>query len=211
METNATPSMTGAPIVPSPKSGSARRRGASPEQIKARRELFWYNVIREMLTALSVMRIERETDVYDPAAEENARQMFDGRLAVITSHGARIPIAEVHPMFACSVSTSLETRELSEEVQCTVFQIRTPGGEVYTLPLHEIRSFHTLTPELLQRIEEQARQQEEARRPREGSQPFGFAAFTSLSRGLGPAGDGPFSPQPDEGGEDEDEQGRAGV
>lgn len=161
-----------------------------PQAAIARRELFWNNVIREMLTALSVMRLARDSQVYDPQAEEHLRDTFDGRLAVVTSLGARIPIAEVHPLFACSVNSSAEQREISEQVQCTVFQIRTPGGEVYTLPVHEIRSFHALTPELLAQIEAQARAQEEAAAAgrgetvgdEEGSRPFGFAAFTSLSQ-----------------------------
>lgn len=166
-----------------------------PEAAMARRELFWNNVIREMLTALSAMRLARDSQVYDPSAEEHLRDTFDGRLAVVTSLGARIPIAEVHPLFACSVNTSAEQRELSEQVQCTVFQIRTPGGEVYTLPVHEIRSFHALTPELLAQIEAQARAQDEAAAAGRGEpaedqdtkRPFGFAAFTSLSQPGKPA------------------------
>jgi hypothetical protein len=71
------------------------------------------------------------------------------------------------------------------EVECTVFQIRTPGGEVFTLPLEEMRTFHALTPELMRKLERAARR--EARRrgeaPGEEQIPFGFAAFTSLSRG----------------------------
>ncbi|MCC6286175.1 MAG: hypothetical protein IT439_12890 [Phycisphaerales bacterium] len=164
-----------------------------PEAAIARRELFWNNVIREMLTALSVMRLSRDSQVYEPEAESHLRDTFDGRLAVITSLGARIPIAEVYPLFACSVNTSAEQRELSEQVQCTVFQIRTPAGEVYTLPVHEIRSFHALTPELLAQIEAQAQQDAAAaghgdEAEGDGSnRPFGFAAFTSLSRSAKPA------------------------
>lgn len=194
-----------------PDPSAERVKAPSPQRVQARRELFWNNVIREMLTALSVMRLERESDVYDPAAEKGTRQTFDGRLAVITTLGARIPIAEVHPLFACSVPSSPESRELSEEVQCTVFQIRTPGGEVYTLPLHEIRAFHALTPELLAQIEEHARQQEQLRQPRGANQPFGFAAFTSLSRGLGDMKEvaGGEAPPEQEDGDDGEEDGEA--
>ena len=92
-----------------------------PQAAIARRELFWNNVIREMLTALSVMRLARDSQVYDPQAEEHLRDTFDGRLAVVTSLVARIPIAEVHPLFACSVNSSAEQGEISEQVQCTVF------------------------------------------------------------------------------------------
>ena len=91
--------------VPVPHAGD-------PQAAAARRELFWNNVIREMLTALSVMRLARDSQVYDPDAEGHLRDTFDGRLAVITSLGARIPIAEVHPLFACSVNSSAEQREM---------------------------------------------------------------------------------------------------
>lgn len=175
-----------------PRQASGRAR---PDLVIARRELFWNNVIREMLAALSAMRLTRDSALYDPDQEKEILQTFDGRLAIITTQGARIPIAEVHPVFACSVNTSAEQRELSEEVQCTVFQIRTPGGEVYTLPVHEIRAFHALTPELLARIEEQAKRQESsASEDSQSRGPFGFAAFTSLARNGGAFGASPGVP-----------------
>ena len=107
--------------------------------------------------------------------------MFDGRLAVITSLGQRIPIAEVHPVFGCGVPGPNGANPLSMIVECSVFEIRTPGGEVYTLPIHEIKAFHALTPELVEEIGRSA--------GLEGSgdteTPFGFAAFTSLARNQG--------------------------
>ena len=73
-------------------------------------------------------------------------------------------------------------RGLSIALECTVFQISTPDGHVYTLPLHEIRAFHALTPELMRRLERTARRRRGPIRGDEGedAQPFGFAAFTSL-------------------------------
>ncbi len=173
------------------------------------RELFWQNVIQEMLTSLSMLSMQIEarksaqrrnpgtiiidtpggtiTSEPQDEAEENEvseEALFDGRLAVITTQGTRIPIAEVHPLFACGVASDNGDRALSNAVECTVFQISTPPGEVYTLPLSEIRGFHSLSPELVQRMQAQAEAQMQFARRAEGEtdQPFGFAAFTSLSR-----------------------------
>lgn len=150
------------------------------------RDLFWQNVARDILTTLSVL-------VQHHHAEQHARTQqgasapsdvksqgeapghpFDGRMAVITSLGQRIPIAEVHPLFACSIDDSPQTRSLSAQVQCSVFQIRTPAGEVYTIPVQEVRSFHALTPELMNRITDASADESKDGRP------FGFAAFRSL-------------------------------
>jgi len=154
---------------------------SKPGEVLTRRELFWHNVIREILTALSVMSVQRSSDVYDPQVEHVAQETFDGRLAVITSIGQRIPIKEVHPLFACSVNGSTADRQLSMDVQCSVFQIRTPGGEVHTIPVHEIRTFHALTPELMAQIEAHARAQQ-GMGSGQNTEPFGFAAFTSMSK-----------------------------
>lgn len=142
------------------------------EGVTVARELFWQNVMREILTSLSVI-----SSTGAPAGEGD---LFDGRLAVITQLGQRIPIAGVMPLFACGIDTSDTERELSLAVECTVFQIRTPGGEVFTLPLHEMRSFHSLSEELIERIrkESSGRQDDST----EEHEPFGFAAYTSLAR-----------------------------
>lgn len=166
--------------APQPPSQPAAMPHRDPLRTVARRELFWHNVVREILTSLSVVQVSRRSGVYDPQIEHATRETFDGRYAVITTLGQRIPIAEVHPLFACSINHSPESRDLSAEVQCTVFQIRTPAGEVHTIPLHEIRSFHALTPELMAQLEAQARLA--ANGPAsDADQPFGFAAFTSIS------------------------------
>jgi len=145
------------------------------------RELFWNNVIREILTALSTLAIAGA----DAAAEGalplapgvSPTDPLDGRLALVTSAGERIPIAEVYPLFACGIPGSESERVLSMAVECTVFQVRTPAGEVYTLPLHEIRGFHALTQDLMNQISQAAA----GANPGTG-EPFGFAAFTELSR-----------------------------
>ena len=70
-------------------------------------------------------------------------------------------------------------------MECTVFQIRTPPGEVFTLPLSEIRGFHSLSPELVEKLQRQAEAQLNhltGGPDEENQQPFGFAAFTSLSK-----------------------------
>jgi hypothetical protein len=105
---------------------------------------------------------------------------FDGRLGVVTTQGVRIGIADVYPLFACTIGESDLERALSEDVQCSVFQIRSPQGEVFTLPVHEIRSFHSLSEALMEQIAS-AGSGEDAAGTRT-SVPFGFGAFTSLAR-----------------------------
>jgi len=177
------------------------------------RELFWQNVIREMLTSLSMLSMKLEAQAgaekmdpgqviidtpegtivhggpseqdEDAEAEIEEASLFDGRLAVITTLGNRIPIADVHPLFACGVTHNSDARSLATAVECTVFQIRTPPGEVFTLPLSEIRGFHSLSPELIEKLQRQAEAQlnQLSGGPNEeNQQPFGFAAFTSLAR-----------------------------
>ena len=158
------------------------------ESVRAR-ELFWQNVARDILTTLSVLvqhhkaaehhRKQQSASVpsdVESEGESDPDHPFDGRMAVITRLGQRIPIAEVHPLFACSIDTSPATRTLSAKVQCSVFQIRTPAGEVYTIPLHEIASFHALTPELMKKITDAS-----SDRSSDDGRPFGFAAFRSLA------------------------------
>ncbi len=152
----------------------------------ALRELFWHNVMREMLTSLSVMVMNRSDEPYDPAMEKAMRETVDGRLAIITTYGARSAIAEVHPVFACSVPDSQATRDRSAAVQCTVFQIRTPNGESHTIPLHEIRGFHALTDELMQHLEKMSAMQHQQSGAK-SEEPFGFAAYTSLGKDDGRA------------------------
>jgi hypothetical protein len=201
------------------------RRAVTPPQPAARpldarqttlmRELFWQNVIREILTSLSGVAAlrgpsepqsrelvqqassDQPDDAQAPAGletipeaphprpqEEYQPELFDGRLAVILKNGERVPIADVFPLFACSLNTPVN-RPLAVAVECSVFQIRTPQGQVFTVPLHEIRGFHALTPELIDRIASAARKQQ--RRPEmPEDMPFGFAAFTSLARGTQP-------------------------
>ena len=175
---------------------------AMPSTLKSR-EIFWQNVMREMLTSLAMQRAkliskinehlqqaedkESETEDRDPAEKEKDAALiasiledFDGRMAIVTSLGERIPIADITPLFACSIGGTSHTRALSEDVQCTIFQIRTPSDEVYTFPIQEIRGFHALTAQAMQELEANA----EANASGSTDTPFGFAAFTSLAREL---------------------------
>ncbi len=219
------------------------------ENVAAARELFWNNIIREILTSLSVLsarigarrptpstpaapppKLAAESggvgSVFDDEGDDDDLEnsggpvltsitsmaessspaptdkesepgalatrpsgpeaLFDGRLAVITTLGQRIPIAEVSPVFACGVPGPGGKHWLSTAIECTVFEIRTPAGEVFTLPVHEIRAFHSLTDELMQKLVESSR--EEAGETAQEA-PFGFAAFTSLARGSEGSGD----------------------
>lgn len=173
--------------------------------------MFWQNVTREMLTSLAMQRARLASQ-----AEAARRQVvaqggedpgppaalpgFDGRMAVVTRLGERIPIADITPLFACSIGGSTRERALSEDVQCTVFQVRTPSGEVYTFPIHEIRGLHALTEEAMRSLQDEA---SEAQGRSMGGAPFGFAAFTSLAREL-ESGDADEEPEEDDSGSDEE-------
>lgn len=165
-------------------------------EVSAARDLFWQNVIRQILASLSVEWMNRNqhqsralppgAPMQPPEASPPPQEdLFDGRLGILTHAGERIPIAQVFPVLACGLGKSDESKVLSMAVECSVFQVRTPTGEVFTLPLSEMRGFHSLTPELMQALEEAARRdaEPEDRPAQEGpGTPFGFAAFTSLER-----------------------------
>lgn len=112
--------------------------------------------------------------------------IFDGRLGVITAWGQRIPIGHINPVFACGLPSKDGENWLSTAVECTVFEITTPAGEVFTLPLSHVVSFHSLSEELLKEIERVLRRG--GRGGEEKEEPFGFAAFTSLARSRGGLG-----------------------
>jgi hypothetical protein len=164
---------------------------STPSEILATRELFWHNVIREILTSLSSLAALRpgagatEGDGNAPKESDGPQfdpALFDGRLAVMTKSGERVAIEDVFPLFACGINNPGE-RSLSVAVECTVFQIRTPGGQVYTLPLQEIRAFHALSPELMRKLERASRRKRRSGDADGEHPPFGFAAFTSLIQG----------------------------
>jgi len=166
-------------------------RTSNHAQVAHRREMYWQNVVREYLNSLAVtaaMFSGRLTPTAQGAAHTGTpeHELFDGRMAVITRLGQRIPIADVYPLFACSVPSSAGTaqRMLAADVQCTVFQIRTPSGEVYTVPVHEIASIHALSEGLIRKLQQAAAAQAGLLGQGDGEddQPFGFAAFTSLAQ-----------------------------
>lgn len=169
------------PLAPAP---SARRAEAAssgkpqppeavfdPAQLTALRDIFWQNVVREMLSGLMVAAGKRP-------------ELLDGRFAVLTRAGERIPIAQVTPVFGYSVRGSRSDQQASLAVQMTVFRIATPEGEVFTLPVPEVRGFHELTPELLSRIQQAEAEADEAAGEKEDADehPFGFAAFKALPK-----------------------------
>jgi hypothetical protein len=174
------------------------QRRLTPAQAEAARRLFWQNFMRQVLTALSVeslRRREREGSIYYPPEEDlpaklknvpaipEQGNLFDGRLAILTHAGERIAIGEVFPVLACGL-TDPGQRAMSMAVECTIFQIRTPTGEMFTLPLEEIRGFHALSPQLMAQLEAAASAQQEATPEGQPDEqlPFGFAAFTSLAQ-----------------------------
>ncbi|MFG0306257.1 MAG: hypothetical protein ACF8Q5_08600 [Phycisphaerales bacterium JB040] len=160
--------------------------GARAGPVERRRDLFWQNVVRESLMALAAAA-QSSTGRTSPTPSGVAHspspvgELFDGRIAVITHLGQRIPIADLHPVFACSISGSPQDRVRSADVQCTVFRITTPSGETFTLPLSQIAMVHALSDALIRRLEAAAEAQAAALEVEEEDKlPFGFAAYTSL-------------------------------
>lgn len=160
---------------------------ADLKTVETARKLFWGNVLREILCALCMESMKRQHADSPPAPEQHTvdvgsdpSKIFDGRLAIITSWGARLPIAAIEPVLG--VGPARGATAMSVAVECTVFQVRTTGGDVWTLPLHEIRGFHALTEQIMQALataaEEEEGDQEQQRRP------FGFKAFASLDNPL---------------------------
>lgn len=171
---------------------------SSPERLSAVRELFWQNVIREIMASLVVVSLRLTAKggaATDPVLGEDS---LDGRMGIITLQGQRIPIARVFPVFSVSSGRTPAQVTLSTIIETTVYQVHTPGGEVYTLPVQDIRGFHALTLSLMENLEKNSRS---AAGGDEEQEPFGFAAFTSLSRS-----------KPLEGGDEEgDKPGMAGA
>lgn len=157
-----------------------------PRETKLLREMLWHNVVREMLNALCL-----ETGQADAASKP---KLLDGRLTLITFRGERIPIGAVRPLLNFGIGRTREEKQLSMMLQGTVFQIITPDGDVFTLPLHEIRGLHALSESIMQQLQSVAEKAEQA----ENGAPFGFAAFTSLAQGLH---DRPIPKAPDDPGE----------
>ncbi|HLP85322.1 MAG TPA: hypothetical protein VK157_13315 [Phycisphaerales bacterium] len=170
----------------------SHRMSLTPTETRAYRELFWQNVLREVLVSLIMLHVapaqQQQKNLPKPPNAPDPAAVLDGRLGLITKTGLRIPIAGVYPVFSASVPLTSKTLTLSAILQSTVFQVHTPSGEVYTLPLHEIRGFHALTEELMDQLAANARAQGEATQA-DGAEaePFGFAAFTSMARGKLPA------------------------
>ncbi len=142
----------------------------SPTQMNAMRDLFWCNVVRDMLNGLSVLFQQQP-------------ELFDGRFGLLMRRGERIPIGQVHPLFACSIPGTQGERDASAAVQCTVFQVQTPEGEVFTVPVHEVRAVHTLTAELIDQLQKVAEAEAEGLGDEDAEQrPFGLAAFAALPK-----------------------------
>ncbi|MFN9974998.1 MAG: hypothetical protein ACK58T_34410 [Phycisphaerae bacterium] len=172
------------PEVTQPQAAVGVPLSTDPRQTKLYREMLWHNVIREMLTALSLETAQADA--------QGKIRVLDGRIAIVNFRGERIPIAAIRPLISFGVGNTAEERRLSMMLQGTVFQIVTPAGDVYTLPLHEIRGLHALSEGIMNALEQATGE------PDKPSQPFGFAAFTSLARGVN---DTPISPAPNDPGE----------
>lgn len=155
---------------------------SDPRQTKLLREMLWHNIVREMLTALSLETAQRD---------DGTPRLLDGRLAVINFRGERIQIAAVRPLLQFGVGKTPQQKMLSMMLEGSVFQIITPDGDVYTLPIHEIRGLHGLSDSILEQLQEKEAPEGQP------ATPFGFAAFTSLARGVEqPAQDSGGAPMP---------------
>lgn len=155
-------------------------------RVQIRRDVFWQNVCREILMGLAAAAAESagRSGIGPTDAEMSpspTSELFDGRMAVMTAAGQRIPIADVYPVFAYSMLGDDEVRSRSDDIQCTVFRITTPGGENFTLPISQIISVHSLSQSLIEKME-QAQELLEGPGKEDDRVPFGFAAYTSLAR-----------------------------
>ncbi|HEX8876342.1 MAG TPA: hypothetical protein VF777_06305 [Phycisphaerales bacterium] len=174
----------GPPQVTQPEAAVGVPLSTDPRQTKLYREMLWHNVLREMLCALSMETAQADA--------QGKTRMLDGRIAVINFRGERIQIAAVRPLISFGVGNTAQERALSMMLQGSVFQIVTPEGDVYTLPLHEIRGLHALSEGIMNALEQRTAE------PDQPTQPFGFAAFTSIARGVN---DKPIPPAPNDPGE----------
>lgn len=156
-------------------------------RVQARRDLFWSNVVRDSLMAMASAAASSSARLSPtPSAAQHSvspvADLFDGRMGIITSLGQRIPIADIFPVFACSSTGSAADRERSIDVQCTVFRITTPTGESYTLPISQIIGIHSLTEDLIKQLEAASEEIQDEDDEIGVGLPFGFAAYTALSR-----------------------------
>ncbi len=150
---------------------------------QARRDVFWSNVVREILMALATSAAHASGRLSTGPAGANASptpvgDLFDGRMGVITSLGQRIPIADIVPVFSCSMDGGDANRSRSSDVQCTIFKINTPTGESYTLPISQIIGVHSMSDSLMDELEESSMEEGDV----ENRVPFGFGAYTSLAQ-----------------------------
>ncbi len=168
-----------------PQLQEAALGGQSPvARTLARRDVFWNNVVREILMALASAAAVSSGRLDTGPVAANAStspvdDLFDGRMGVITTLGQRIPIADIIPVFACSMPACDADRARANDVQCTVYRITTPTGESYTLPISQIIGVHSLTEALIEQLEDAAAEEEEGEAERV---PFGFGAYTSLAQ-----------------------------
>ena len=170
---------------PIPQAEAAAQGGQSRvARTLARRDVFWNNVVREILMALASAAAVSSGRLDTGPVAANAStspvdDLFDGRMGVITTLGQRIPIADIIPVFACSMPNGDADRSRANDVQCTVYRITTPTGESYTLPISQIIGVHSLTEALIEQLEDAAAEEEAGEEDRV---PFGFGAYTSLAQ-----------------------------
>ena len=156
-------------------------------RVQARRDQFWSNVVRDSLMAMASAAASSSARLSPtPSAAQHSSKpiddLFDGRMGIITTLGQRIPIADIFPVFACSAVGTQEDRVRSADVQCTVFRITTPTGETYTLPISQIIGIHSLSEELVRQLEAASEELQDGNPEDSERLPFGFAAYTELSR-----------------------------
>lgn len=156
-------------------------------RVQARRDQFWSNVLRDTLMAMASAAASSSARLSPtPTAAQHSilpvDELFDGRMGIITSLGQRIPIADIFPVFACSAVGSQDDRERSADVQCTVFRITTPSGETYTLPISQIIGIHSLSEDLVKQLEAATEDLQDEDHAGSQGLPFGFGAYTALSR-----------------------------
>lgn len=181
-------------------------RGLSAGEVGTYREVFWQNVVRDILVELAMLcslKPRGEAKGERKGAEKHAERhgedevvydaaLFDGRMGVVLQSGERISIAHVQLLLAAG-AVGIEDRAIAMAVDSTVFQITTPEGHLLTVPVQQVRAFHAVSPELMEQLQKRAARASRGPRARRENEvvPFGFAAFTSLARGESPDGEKP--------------------
>lgn len=166
-------------ITPALPARSERIEAMSPRQVLELRQLLWTNLLRETLSALCMETERLERARRDGAEPDGGAHPLDGHVALMTATGERIQVAGVKPAMQFAVARTAHERQVAMALDSTIFQIRTPAGDIFTLPVSEVTGIHGLSDSIMRQLQAAERPSDEGQE----AQPFGFAAYTSVARG----------------------------